>query len=58
VRGGNSENSSPTIASFHLSKKLEELAFKQTPTTEEAALAGLLAKLVQDYDDRHHELPE
>jgi HTH-type transcriptional regulator/antitoxin HigA len=41
-----------------LSKKLEELAFKETPTTEETALAELLAKLVQDYDDRHHELPD
>jgi HTH-type transcriptional regulator/antitoxin HigA len=37
--------------------QLEVLDFKENPTPEEEALAGVLAVLIQDYDDRHHELP-
>jgi len=40
-----------------MTKELENLAFRETPTPEETALAELLAKLIQDYDDRHHALP-
>jgi HTH-type transcriptional regulator / antitoxin HigA len=40
-----------------MSAKLEELDFKARKTPEEAALAELLAKLIKDYDDKHHALP-
>jgi len=40
-----------------LAAKLEELTFKKNSSREEKALAELLAKLVQDYDDAHHSLP-
>jgi antitoxin component HigA of HigAB toxin-antitoxin module len=36
----------------------EVLDFKEGPTPEEEALSATLAVLIQDYDDRHHELPE
>lgn len=38
--------------------QLEELDMKESPTEEEKALAGLLAKLVADYDDLHYPVPE
>jgi len=38
--------------------KMEALDRKENPTPEEEALSALLSKLIQDYDDRHHELPE
>jgi HTH-type transcriptional regulator / antitoxin HigA len=38
--------------------KLEALTFRKATTSEEDALAELLAKLIQDYDDTHHPLPE
>jgi len=41
-----------------MTKKLEDLAFRDKPTAEEAALADLLAALTQAYDDRHHRLPQ
>ena len=37
--------------------KLEELTFKKNATREEKALAGVLEKLVQDYDDKF-EIPD
>jgi len=36
---------------------LERLAFRPDPSPEETALAELVARLVQDYDDRRHPLP-
>jgi HTH-type transcriptional regulator / antitoxin HigA len=41
-----------------MAKELENLAFRDNPTPEETALAELLAKLIQDYDDRRHLLPD
>lgn len=41
-----------------MAEQLEELDMKESPTAEEEALAGLLAKLVADYDDLHYPLPE
>jgi antitoxin component HigA of HigAB toxin-antitoxin module len=38
--------------------KLEALTFRKATTSEGDALAELLAKLIQDYDDTHHPLPE
>jgi HTH-type transcriptional regulator/antitoxin HigA len=40
-----------------LAAQMEALDFKENPTPEEEALAATLAVLIQDYDDRHHELP-
>lgn len=40
-----------------MAKALEDLAFRADPSPEETALAELLARLVQDYDDRRHPLP-
>jgi HTH-type transcriptional regulator/antitoxin HigA len=37
--------------------KLEELTFKKNATREENALAGVLEKLIQDYDDKF-EIPD
>ncbi len=37
--------------------ELERLAFRPDPSPEETALAELLSRLVQDYDDRRHPLP-
>ena len=39
-------------------EKLESITFKKNPSAEEDALAELLTKLIQDYNDRHHPLPE
>jgi len=39
-------------------EQLEVLTFKNNPTPEEDVLAELLAKLVEDYDDAHHPLPD
>jgi len=41
-----------------MTRKLEDLAFRNKPTAEEAALAELLTALIQAYDDRHHPLPK
>jgi HTH-type transcriptional regulator / antitoxin HigA len=41
-----------------LSEKLEYLTFQKERTVEEEALAELLLKLIQDYDDSRHELPD
>jgi len=41
-----------------LAEKMEALDRKKNPTREEEALSALLAKLIQDYDDLHHPLPE
>jgi HTH-type transcriptional regulator / antitoxin HigA len=38
--------------------QMEALDFKEDPTPEDEALSATLAVLIQDYDDRHHELPE
>lgn len=38
--------------------QMEALDFKENPTPEEDALAAVLAVLIEDYDDRHHELPK
>ncbi len=40
-----------------MSEELETLTFKKNPTAEDRALAKLLERLIQDYDDRI-ELPE
>lgn len=40
-----------------MARTLERLAFRPDPSREEAALAELLSRLVQDYDDRRHPLP-
>ena len=37
--------------------KMEALDLKKNPTPEEQALSALLARLIQDYDDRYHALP-
>jgi HTH-type transcriptional regulator/antitoxin HigA len=37
---------------------LEALTFKPNPSAEERTLAGLLTKLIEDYDDLHYPLPE
>lgn len=41
-----------------LTEKLEAIAFQKERTSEEEALVGLLLKLIQDYDDSRHELPQ
>jgi len=41
-----------------LTEQMEELDFKENSTPEEQALAAMLSVLVQDYDDKHHKLPE
>jgi HTH-type transcriptional regulator/antitoxin HigA len=38
--------------------KMEALDRKENPTAEEEALSALLARLIEDYDNRHHPLPE
>jgi HTH-type transcriptional regulator / antitoxin HigA len=40
-----------------LSEKLEHLTFQKERTVEEETVAQLLLKLIQDYEDSHHELP-
>jgi len=37
---------------------LEALCFKPKPSPEERALADLLTKLIEDYDNLHYPLPE
>jgi HTH-type transcriptional regulator/antitoxin HigA len=37
---------------------METLDFKANTTPEEKTVSALLAKLIQDYDDRYHALPE
>lgn len=37
---------------------MEEIDFKENPTPEERALSAMLMILIQDYDDKHHELPK
>ena len=38
--------------------RMEELDRKKNPTPEEEALSALLARLIQDYDDRNFKLPD
>lgn len=38
-------------------ERLEELDFKKDATAEEEALAELLAKLIEAYDDEHYSFP-
>ena len=38
--------------------KMEEIDFKENPSPEEEALAALLSRLIQDYDDRNFPLPD
>ena len=38
--------------------QMEALDFKENPSREEEALSATLAVLIQDYDDKHHELPK
>jgi HTH-type transcriptional regulator/antitoxin HigA len=40
-----------------MAQTLVRLAFRPDPSPEETALAELLARLMQDYDDRRHPLP-
>jgi HTH-type transcriptional regulator / antitoxin HigA len=37
---------------------METIDFKANPTPEEKTVSALLARLIQDYDDQHHALPE
>jgi HTH-type transcriptional regulator/antitoxin HigA len=41
-----------------LAEVMETIDFKANPTPEEKTVSALLAKLIQDYDDQHHALPE
>ncbi len=38
--------------------QMEALDRKEHPTPEEEALSELLARLIQDYEDRHYPLPD
>ncbi|MBZ5623734.1 MAG: helix-turn-helix domain-containing protein [Acidobacteriia bacterium] len=40
-----------------MAELLEELDFKRNATAEEEALAELLAKLIEAYDDEHYPMP-
>ena len=40
-----------------LVEAMEAIDFKANPTPEEKTVSALLARLIQDYDDRHHALP-
>jgi HTH-type transcriptional regulator/antitoxin HigA len=40
-----------------LAEKMEALDLQKNPTAEERALSALLARLIQDYDERYHALP-
>lgn len=39
-------------------QKMEDLDRKENPTPEEEALSALLARLIEDYDDRKFALPD
>ena len=41
-----------------LVEAMEAIDFKANPTPEEKTISALLARLIQDYDDQHHALPE
>lgn len=41
-----------------LAEVMETIDFKANPTPEEKTVSALLAKLIQDYDDQHHALPQ
>jgi HTH-type transcriptional regulator/antitoxin HigA len=41
-----------------LVEAMEALDFKANPTPEEKTVSALLARLIQDYDDQRHALPE
>jgi HTH-type transcriptional regulator / antitoxin HigA len=41
-----------------LVEAMETIDFKANPTSEEKTVSALLARLIQDYDDQHHALPE
>ena len=42
----------------HMVEHLERLTFKRDASAEEIALAELLQRLIQDYDDEHYPLPD
>ena len=41
-----------------LVEAMETIDFEANPTPEEWTVSALLARLIQDYDDQHHALPE
>jgi HTH-type transcriptional regulator/antitoxin HigA len=41
-----------------LVEAMEAIDFKANPTPEEKTVSALLARLIQDYDNQHHALPE
>ncbi len=41
-----------------MAEQLERLTMKSSMTAEEEALADLLTKLIEDYDDKHYPLPD
>ena len=41
-----------------MEEQLEELCMRAKPTAEERALADLLTKLINDYDDLHYSIPK
>jgi HTH-type transcriptional regulator/antitoxin HigA len=41
-----------------MAEHLERLTFKQAASAEEKALAELLQRLIQAYDDEHYPMPE
>jgi HTH-type transcriptional regulator / antitoxin HigA len=41
-----------------LVQAMETIDFKANPTPEEKTVSALLARLIQDYDDQHHALPD
>src|SRR5277367_2415004 len=41
-----------------LVEAMEAIDFKANPTPEEKTVSALLARLIEDYDDQHHALPE
>src|SRR5215472_12128660 len=42
----------------HMAEQLEALEMKPNPSPEETALAALLTKLIEDYDEIHYPLPD
>ena len=41
-----------------MAEYLEELTFRKNPSAEEIALAQLLEKLIEDYDNAHYPIPD
>jgi antitoxin component HigA of HigAB toxin-antitoxin module len=48
----------PVKAQTVFTKRLEALDRKKRPTLEERTLSGLLAKLIEDYDNKHYPMPD